>query len=90
MVPLFNRLQSRGGTPAILLAQDDLESILGMAAFAGQATVSMDALSTKPVDVELSSTQFKVLWEMLGWPGQNPSAARILAAVLRRLPPPEN
>jgi hypothetical protein len=85
---LFMKPASRGGSPEILLAQDDLETLLGIAEFMGQAEVSTATMSTEPVDVDIPDEHVPVLRQMLGWPGQQPNAARIVAKILRQLPKP--
>lgn len=85
MAPLFRLTQSRGGTAEIMIAQDDLDDLLGLAEFAGTKEVEISKLSTELVEIRLSEVQAEVLKQMLGWPGQNPTAARLVVQVLRRL-----
>jgi hypothetical protein len=85
MASVFLRPSSRGGSVDVLLAQDDLHSLLGMDEFMGKDSISTGDLSAEPVEVEIPDSHVGVLREMLGWPGQQPNAARIVAGVIRRL-----
>lgn len=84
---VFLRPGSRGGSPDALLIQDDLHTLLRVDEFNGQAAVELSKLSKAETPYEIPATHVEVLRQMLGWPGQNPDGARIVARVLRKLQP---
>ena len=86
MVPLFTRPQSWGGTEEGLLAQDDLYRLLGIAEFEGRTTIPIAELSIDAnVELEVPDHLVVMLRAALVQPGQDPTAARIVAGVVRRL-----
>ena len=85
LATLFLRPGSRGGTAVLLLAQDSLHTLLGIDDFAAATSIPIDQLSTEALELEIPDHLVPVLREMCGWPGQDPTGARIVASVLRRL-----
>lgn len=88
MAALFMRPGSRGGSVAILLAQDHLHTLLGIDEFLGHESISTADMSDARADFDVPDDEVPVLREMLGWGGQQPNAARIVAKILRQLPAP--
>jgi len=82
---IFGRPGSWGGSDVVLLAQDDLYRALQLVEFEGLQEIPIADLQTDLVEVEIPDAAAPVLRGMLGSPGQNPNAGRIIAPILRRL-----
>jgi hypothetical protein len=85
MAAIFSRPGSWGGPEGVLLAQDEIFRVLELGKFDGMDQIPIAALSTEAEEVDIPDTAIPVLRAMLGSPGQNSNAARIIAPILRRL-----